>query len=109
MKRFALVSLGFILMAGAPRPVNAQGPDGKALYAKNCQACHGARGIPPAALAKQMKIPTFDAAFIGARSKDSLVAVMTHGGKVMKGFAGRLKPEEMAVIATYLKELPAAK
>ena len=108
MYRYAMVCLGVALLAGAPR-LSPQGPDGKALYAKNCQACHGASGTPPAALAKQMKIPRFDAAFMGSRSKDSLVAVMTHGGKMMKGFAGKLQPAEMAAIAAYLKEMPAAK
>src|SRR6266704_3009887 len=93
-----LLTVVLVLGFGASQAA-AQAPDGKALYEKNCRACHGARGTPPAALAKQQKIPKWDAAFLTVRSDDSLVAVMKHGGKNMKGFAGKLKPDEMTAIA----------
>lgn len=104
-----MAGLVLALVAGAPRLLSAQEADGKAAYDKNCRACHGVRGTPPAALAKQQKIPKFDAAFIAARSDDSLVHVMQHGGKNMKGLDGKMSPVEMAAVAKYLRELTVAK
>jgi mono/diheme cytochrome c family protein len=60
-------------------------------------------------MVKALKVPKFDAAFMAARSNDSLVAVMTHGGKNMKGFSGKLKPEEMKAIAAYMHEMTSSK
>jgi mono/diheme cytochrome c family protein len=102
-----MAGLVLALVVGGPRLLSAQGADGKAAYDKNCRACHGVRGTPPAALAKQQKIPKFDAAFIAARSDDSLVHVMTHGGKNMKPLQGKMSPAEMAAVAKYLRELTA--
>ncbi|MBI4501578.1 MAG: cytochrome c [Gemmatimonadetes bacterium] len=97
-----LMGLAAALTLGAPR-LAAQGADGKAAYDKNCKSCHGVKGTPPAALAKQLKIVKWDAAYISARSEDSLVAVMKHGGKNMKGFDGKMTPVEMAAVAKYVK------
>src|SRR5262245_31779790 len=83
--------------------------DGKAVYAKHCQACHGAAGVPPAALAKQMSIPAFDAVFAASRSDDSVVSVIRNGGKKMKGFGGKLSPDEMKAVASYVRLLANAR
>ncbi|MBI4500990.1 MAG: c-type cytochrome [Gemmatimonadetes bacterium] len=83
----------------------ARGVDGKAAYDKNCKSCHGVKGMPPAALSKQLKIPKWDAAYLAARSDDSLVRVMKQGGKVMKGFEGKMTPQQMEAVAKYIREM----
>ncbi len=105
MKSPAMLIAITTVMAALPLAAQAQGPDGKALYEKNCRSCHGAQGTPPAALAKQMKIPKWDAAFMAQKTNDSLVHTIRRGGKNMKGFEGKLSPEEMAAVAKYVREL----
>ena len=87
----------------------AQAPDGKTLYEENCRKCHGVRGVPPKAIkAKFPKVQTLDAAFLEKVTDDSMVTVMVKGvGKAedMKSFKDKLKPDEMAAIANYVREL----
>ncbi len=106
--RGALTLVASLWLSAGTLSAQAAAGSGEDLYAKNCRSCHGARGVPPAALAKQFKMSKWDAAYISARSKDSLVNVMKRGGKNMK--PAKLKPEEMAAVADYVKGLfPEAK
>jgi mono/diheme cytochrome c family protein len=85
-----------------------QAQDGKVLYEENCKKCHGVLGTPPKTMQKKYdKIPFFNAEFIAKRSDDSLVKVLTKGGKSedMKSFKDKLSPEEMAAVAKYVREL----
>ncbi|MBI4501579.1 MAG: cytochrome c [Gemmatimonadetes bacterium] len=108
MRRSTLV-IGLVLafVAVAPR-LQAQGPDGKALYDKNCKTCHGAQGAPPAALAKKMKIPTIDAAYLAKVSDDSILKVMTNGSKNMKPMKDKLTEPELAAIGKHVREVVGA-
>ncbi len=103
-KRIALVLMAGLCVGTASLLAQAAPPDGADLYAKNCRSCHGVRGTPPRALAKQMSIPTLDAAFLAGRSRDSVSAVIKRGGKTMKGFDGKLSAAEMAAVAGYVRE-----
>jgi mono/diheme cytochrome c family protein len=82
-------------------------PDGAALYREHCKECHGAAGRPTkTALGKYKDIKVFDAAFLAARSDDSVLAVLKHGvkdGKEMKSFKEKLTPEEMVAVAKYVR------
>lgn len=108
MKTLWLV-MGLSLTAYA---ANAQQTVGLALYEKNCKMCHGVDGTPPAAMAKMLPtLPTLNAKFMESRSEDSVEKVLTNGtanGK-MKGFKGKLTPEQIEAIAEYVKELAKAK
>jgi mono/diheme cytochrome c family protein len=102
MKALTIASALIVTLTLGASRLAAQGADGKAAYDKNCKSCHGVKGTPPAALAKQLKIPKWDAAYIAARSDDSLVRVMKHGGKNMKGLDGKMTPQEMEAVAKYV-------
>lgn len=99
--RVALTLVAGLWLSAGTLSAQAAPGSGAAVYAKSCRSCHGARGAPPAALAKQLKMAKWDAAYISARSKDSLVNVMKRGGKNMKPV--KLSPEEMAAVADYVK------
>ncbi len=104
-----LLGIGLIVgLALGPSNAAAQAPDGAALYRQNCRSCHGLKGTPP-----QRMISVYpslkaigDSAFLRTRSVDSIVAVLRHGaGRDMKSFAGRLSPDEMVAVATFVKTL----
>ncbi len=95
------------LFACAAPALAGQTPDGQALYREHCKECHGAAGRPTKqALGKYKDIKTLDAALLGARSDDSLLAVLKHGGKdgkEMKSFKEKLSPEEMGAVVKYVR------
>ena len=107
MKTSAVVLRLMLGLAAVPRLAAqaAAAPDGKALYNKSCKSCHGAQGVPPAALAKKMKTPVIDGAYLSKVSDDSMVAVMANGTKNMKPMKGKATPEELAAIAKYTREV----
>jgi mono/diheme cytochrome c family protein len=93
--------------AAAASRAAAQAPDGKALYDEHCKKCHGVVGRPPKTMKEKFpKIYTFDAKFVGERSDDSVVKVLTKGkNEDMVSFKDKLKPAEMMAIAKYVREL----
>ena len=104
-----LLALSFVIVAAGARRVHGQAPDGKALYEENCRKCHGVRGTPPKTMKEKFpKIATFNNEFITKRTDDSIVKVLMKGvGKAedMKSFKDKLTPEQMAMVATYVREL----
>jgi mono/diheme cytochrome c family protein len=101
------VLIALALTTVAASRAAAQGPDGKALYDENCKKCHGVVGRPPKTMKDKFpKIYTFDAAFIAARSDDSVVKILTKGkNEDMVSFKDKLKPDEMLAVAKYVREL----
>ena len=100
-----LCVIGLLAVASA---VTAQAQDGKTLYEANCKKCHGVLGTPPKTMQKKFeKIMVFDADFVAKRSDDSLVKVLTKGGKTedMKSFKDKLSADEMKAVAKYVREL----
>jgi mono/diheme cytochrome c family protein len=105
-RRMILAAILAILALGTRAA--AQATDAKALYDENCRKCHGVRGTPPKTMKqKYPKIATFDSAFAAAHSADSIVKVLTRGGKSedMKSFKDKLTTEQMAMVAAYVQEL----
>jgi mono/diheme cytochrome c family protein len=83
-------------------------PRGKILFEENCRKCHGVRGVPPRTMkAKFAKIMTFDDEFLGKRSSDSIVTVLTKGASEdMRSFKDKLSRDEMGAVAAYIRSLP---
>lgn len=98
-----------IAVAIAATPAMAQdAPDGKALYGKNCASCHGVQGTPSPAMAKAMKVPTLDSAFVSARGPDSLTARFNANGK-HANVRSKIKPADLPAILEYIQVLSGAK
>src|ERR1035437_1179137 len=104
--RSVMIALALTSAAAAGR-ASAQAADGKALYDENCKKCHGGGGRPPKTMKEKFpKIATFDAAFIAARSDDSVVKVLTKGkNEDMVSFKDKMKAAEMMAVAKYVREL----
>jgi mono/diheme cytochrome c family protein len=103
MKKQMLVA-GLLLAAASV--AGAQGADGKAVYEANCKKCHGAAGVPSAGIKKMNpKIEDLNAAFFAKRTEADLVKQITEGKDKMKPFKDKLKADEIAAVAKYMRTL----
>jgi mono/diheme cytochrome c family protein len=108
MKRISIAVVAAVAVVTTPSGARAQGPDGQALYRRECRSCHGAVGVPPQRLRDTYpRMPTItDSTFLSRRSDDSLVAVMRRGvGRDMGSFSNRLTVDEMRAVAQYIRSL----
>jgi len=95
-----------VLTAAIATSAAAQGVDGKAIYDAQCKKCHGATGAPSAAIKKMNpKIEAFDAAFFAKRTDADLVKGIAEGKDKMKPFKDKLKADEIAAVAKYMRTL----
>jgi len=110
MKRFAITlaaAFSVALTSGA-RIAAAQAPDGAALYRQHCRTCHGAKGNPTQRMmGLYPDLRTLaDSAFLAGLSVDSIITVVRKGkGRDMKPLADKMTPEEMALVAQFVKTL----
>jgi mono/diheme cytochrome c family protein len=103
----SFVSAALLLPGGAPA-LQAQAPDGQAIYRQECKSCHGVTGVPPARAKEQYaKIKALgEDGFVARLTTDSIMTILRKGiGKDMKSFTGKLSESEMAAVAAYVKEL----
>jgi mono/diheme cytochrome c family protein len=102
MRSFFLLGV----LAAVSTSATAQGADGKAVYEANCKKCHGATGKPSDAIKKMNpKIETLDAAFFAKRTDADLVKQIAEGKDKMKPFKDKLKADEIAAVAKYMRTL----
>ena len=95
--------IGFVVAAVSTR---AAAQDGKAIYLANCKKCHGETGKPSDAIKKMNpKIETLDAAFLGKLKDADLIKGITDGKGKMKPFNEKLKADEIAAVAKYIRTL----
>ena len=92
----SMIALSAALLTSLPGA--AQAPDGKALFARNCAACHQAtgRGIPGAfpALAGNALVQ-------GPAAEVATVLLKGRGG--MPDFSGSMKDPEIALVLSYVR------
>ena len=118
MKRLAFVLVAATAVAitsgarvataqAAPTPA-PQAADGAALYRQHCRTCHGARGTPTqrmVGLYPDLRTLA-DTAFLAGLSVDSIVTVIRRGkGRDMKPLADKMTPEQMALVAQFVRTL----
>ena len=107
--------------AGAPNrsPAEAAGPNakspvpadahsvqiGRAVYAKQCQSCHGSRGKGdgPAARRMNTEMPDLTDREIAAETDDELFNVITKGSKPMPAFKNRLSEQQRWDVVRFVR------
>ena len=96
MKRF----LALAIVATMAMPLFAA--DGAATFKAKCAACHGPDG---AKAMPAMGIKPIDTPATTGKTVAQLTTVITKGEGKMPAFAGKLTPEEITAVATYVKTL----
>ncbi len=108
MKRAYLIVGGVVLLAlaGGATGASAQGPDGAALYTKNCKNCHGpAGGVPTPVMKARMNPPAlFDAAFLAKTDDAKFMESMVKGGQKMRPLGDKMSKAEMAAVVKYVRD-----
>src|SRR5512143_2889756 len=97
----ALVAGTFLALGLGASRVEAQAPDGAALYRQNCRSCHGAQGVPTARMATlypKMK-SLADSAYLASLSADSIAAVTRDGIGDMKPYKDTVSADQLAAVA----------
>lgn len=94
-------------LVAATSAAAAQDLDGKALYVKNCQKCHGANGTPSAAMAKMnptMKPLTTE---LLTKTDEDYVKLLANGSEngKKKPMKDKMTPEEMTAVIKYVREM----
>ena len=100
--------LSLIICAIAIATFALQGPAlagdaaaGKNIFSANCAACHaGGRNV----INPQKTLSKGDLAKYGMNSLDAIVTQVTNGKNAMPAFGGKLKPDQIENVATYVLE-----
>jgi len=92
----ALVSIPFAAAEEA-------GDDGAALYGKKCAMCHGQDGVAKAMAKGSANFN--DPEWQKATSVEDIVKVTTEGKGKMTKFEGKMTPDEIKLVATYVKQM----
>lgn len=106
----ALVILALVAPGGAQEDDEAA-PDGKALYVRNCESCHGADGDGRGVLVEQMgkRARSFaDGGFSFGNTREALFRTITSGipgRSLMPGFQGVMTEEERWAVVDYVRTL----
>lgn len=78
----------------------------RAIYARECEACHGPNGEggPVKVDNKQIKVPSLKANHAIKHTDDELVKIITAGEEAMPAFKDKLKPEEITLMVRFVRK-----
>ena len=78
---------------------------GATVYKTKCQSCHGATGVPSAAMAKSMGVrPVTDPA-VKAMDEAKMIEITTNGEKKMPAFKGKLTDAQIKEAVAHYRKL----
>jgi mono/diheme cytochrome c family protein len=91
----------------SPLPMTAEiEAEGKILYSKFCDHCHGDKGIEPGLVGEVfLGVPAYNSAAIKNKPEGHLFHVITHGKGRMGAHASQLNAEERWKIVRYVQTL----
>ena len=116
-RRSKLVAKGALLVGAGALVAglvvsSARADDGKALFEKNCQACHGTSGKGDGPAGKMLKPPPGDLATVLKGKSDADIAkVIKEGGKAvgksasMPAYGSRMSDAQIQDVVQYIKSL----
>ncbi len=98
MLSMLIVTVAAVVAASAPA---AAQEDGKALFEKNCQKCHGPDGKADTKAGKKMKVPVWD----DSKLEHAHVIENVRTNKKHKTVSKKVSDAELEAIATYVATL----
>ena len=109
MQRISLHLVGACIVAGIatlanPGFLRAQGGADK-VYKTNCVLCHAADGSGNSPSGKALKAKNLASEEIQKKSDAELTELITKGKGKMPAFGKKLKPDEIAQLTAYIREL----
>jgi len=98
----AALGLAILLSSGVSL---AQGAAAADTYKLKCQMCHGPDGLGNTPAGKAMKARPFNSPDVLKESDSDLTAVIVHGKNKMPAFSGKLTPDQIAQLVTFIHTL----
>jgi mono/diheme cytochrome c family protein len=79
----------------------------RAIYTKNCEACHGPKAEGGLAKVdnKQIKVPSLKSDHAIKHTDEKLTKKITNGEEEMPAFKDKLKPEEISEMVRYIRKV----
>ena len=105
--RIAVTATSFAALL-LPAQLRAQFEAGKS-YKTNCVLCHAADGSGSSSTGKALKARDLRSPDVQKQSDADLALVITKGKGKMPAFEAKLKPDEIKLMVTYVRELAKAK
>lgn len=107
MTRISRIAVATIALALGAARLEAQAPDGAALYTRSCASCHGATGVPSATMLRTMStLPDLSNPSTLASKPDSVIAnVITNGKGAMRAPRTPYTPEQVRALVAYVRTL----
>jgi mono/diheme cytochrome c family protein len=106
MKSRSLVVVLAVLIIAMPVVVFADAtPDAAAVYKSKCAMCHGPDGAGQTPTGKTMKVRDLRSADVQKASDTDLAKVIADGKAKMPAYKGKLTPEEIKALVTYIRGL----
>jgi mono/diheme cytochrome c family protein len=102
-----VLMLGLLLMLPLGL-AQAQTSEGQAVFMDHCRPCHGADGVPAAAMrAQYRKLRALgDSGFVSRLSEVEILMVVSSGlDENMRSFSEVLTPGEILAVSGYIKQL----
>lgn len=111
VRRMAFLALAFALGGGTGWPADTAAV--KKLFDNKCASCHAKDGKGNTTMAKPLKLDAsklnlLTPATLG-KTDAELAAVTSEGREKMPAYKGKIKPEDIAGLVTYIRSLAGAR
>ncbi|MEY2413600.1 MAG: cytochrome c6 [Acidobacteriaceae bacterium] len=110
MRKFSLLFIlaGFLTTLAMPTVMYAQADPAK-IFKANCILCHSADGSGDSATGKAMHAKDLRSEEVQKQDDATLSDAITKGKGKMPPFGAKIRPDDMAKLVAYIRQLPKAK